>query len=73
MCRILNVSRSGYYEWTNNSGSNRAEQDKKLIAMIRTICKEGRNTYGTRRIKTILERQGIVISRKAHYKADERG
>lgn len=41
MCRILNVPRSGYYEWTNNSRSNRAEQDKKLIAMIRTICKEG--------------------------------
>ena len=64
MCRILNVCRSGYYEWTHNSGSKRAEQDKKLITMIRTICKEGRNTYGTRRIKTILERQGIVISRR---------
>jgi len=64
MCRILNVCRSGYYEWTHNSGSKRAEDDKKLITMIRTICKEGRNTYGTRRIKTILQRQGIVISRR---------
>ena len=32
--------------------------------MIRTICKEGRNTYGARRIKAILERQGIAISRR---------
>ncbi len=49
MCRILNVCRSGYYEWTHNSGSKRAEQDKNLITMSRTICKEMRNTYGTRR------------------------
>lgn len=54
MSRILKVSRSGYYEWSNNSGSKRAEQDKQLITMIRTICKEGRNTYGIRSIKTIL-------------------
>jgi len=64
MCRILNVCLSGYYEWTYNSGSKRAQQDKKLITMIRTICKEGLNTYGTRPIKAILERQGIVISRR---------
>ena len=64
MCRILNVCLSGYYEWTYNSGSKRTQQDKKLITMIRTICKEGLNTYGTRPIKAILERQGIVISRR---------
>ncbi len=45
-----------------NSRGNRAEQDKKLIAIIKTICKEGHNTYGVRRIKKILDQQDIVIS-----------
>jgi len=64
MCKILNVSRSGYYEWTNNKGSTRAELDKELIKMIKTIFREGRNIYGARRIKTILVRKGIIISRR---------
>jgi hypothetical protein len=64
MCRILNVPRRGYYEWTNNSRRNRAEQDKKLVAMTRTICKEEHNTYGLGVFKSILDRQDIVISRR---------
>lgn len=30
--------------------------------MIRTICKEGRDTYGIKRIKRILAKQGVAIS-----------
>jgi len=56
MCKILNVSRSGYYEWTNKLVNNRAKEDKELIAMIRTIFweGEGRNAYGSKHIKACL-------------------
>ena len=30
--------------------------------MIRTICQEGCNSYGTGHIKTILDRQNMIIS-----------
>lgn len=64
MCKVLGVSRSGYYEWTNELVSNRTKEDQELMAMIKAIFREGRNTYGARRIKTILFRKGIIISRR---------
>jgi len=64
MCKVLNVSRSGYYEWANNTESNKAKQDKELTAIIKIIFQEGRGTYGARRIKSILSRKGVIISRR---------
>lgn len=64
MCRFMKVSRSGYYEWLNNSGSKRDDQDNELILLIKQIFAQGRNNYGSRTIKTKLERQGQFISRR---------
>lgn len=64
MCKILNVSRSGYYEWANNTESNKVKQDKELTTIIKIIFQEGRGTYGARRIKSILSRKGVIISRR---------
>jgi putative transposase len=64
MCRVMQVSRSGYYEWLNNRGSNRVEQDSKLTAIIKLIFQEGRGNYGSRTIKKKLERKGEFISRR---------
>ena len=34
MCKVIKVSRSGYYEWLNQPGCNRAKQDQKLILLL---------------------------------------
>ena len=64
MCKFMKVSHSSYYEWINNPGSNRAKEDEELTCMIKAIFLEGRNTYGTRRVKKKLARQNITVSRK---------
>lgn len=64
MCRVIQVSRSGYYEWLNNLESNREVQDKKLTSMIKVIFEECRGSYGSRTIKKKLERIGEFISRR---------
>jgi len=64
MCRVIRVSRSGYYEWLNYPNSNHKEQDNKLTAMIKVIFEEGRGNYGSRTIKKKLERKGEFISRR---------
>ena len=64
MCRVIQVSRSGYYEWLNNPEGNRAKKDKNLISMIKLIFEEGRGNYGSRTIKKKLEREGELISRR---------
>lgn len=64
MCKFMKVSRSCYYEWLTNPGCGRGQEDKELAEMIKAIFQEGRNTYGSRRIKKKLVRQGIIISRR---------
>ena len=35
MCRILGVAPSGYYEWLTQPISNRAQEDARLLRLIR--------------------------------------
>ena len=64
MCKFVNVSRSSYYEWVSSPECDRVQQDKELIEMIKPIFKEGRHTYGARRIKMILARENVIVSRR---------
>lgn len=64
MCKIMKVSRSGYYEWVSNPGCNRDKQDKELTSIIKAIFLEGRGNYGARPIKKVLSRQEVIISRR---------
>lgn len=35
MCRLLGVSRSGFYQWVRHPPSNRALEDQRLLGLIR--------------------------------------
>ena len=50
LCRMLHVSRSGYYAWPGRSPSPRALEDSRLGTLIVTSHHEGRGTYGSPRI-----------------------
>jgi putative transposase len=45
MCRILGVSRSGYYAWKNRPPSARAKTDAAITEQIRHIHQRSRGTY----------------------------
>lgn len=45
ICKVLNVSRNGYYEGINGLVSDRAKEDKELMVIIKTIFRKGSNTY----------------------------
>ena len=62
MCRYMNVSRSGYYEWLCNIEEGlRLKEDRELTKMIKQIFKEGRDTYGSRRIRQKMVQKKIVM------------
>ena len=64
-CRLLGVSRSGYYEWATRAPSDRALTDAWLIEKIRQIHGEHRKVYGSPRIHADLRlAHGIRVSRK---------
>jgi putative transposase len=53
-CRLLGVSRSGYYEWAANVPSARAQEDGELVERIVSIHAVNRGVYGSPRIHAEL-------------------
>jgi putative transposase len=53
-CRLLGVSRSGFYAWRNNSMSPRDEENELLLKHIRQIHTDSRGTYGSPRVHVEL-------------------
>ncbi len=64
MCRVLDVSRSGYYAWRNRSPSTRAVEDKRLANKIEDIHAESRGTYGVPRVHAELLEDNERVGRK---------
>ena len=63
MCRLLRVSRSGYYAWRARPESTRDKTDRKLTGMIRRIYTESKGTYGSPRVRAELRSQGLDYGR----------
>ncbi len=64
MCRVLEVSTSGYYAWMSRSPSRRSVDDALLQAEIEAIHCRSRATYGVPRVHAELRAEGIYVSRK---------
>ena len=54
MCRVLEVSRSGYYAWRQRQPSPRQRDDQRLVELIRTVHNQNRKVYGSPRIHAEL-------------------
>lgn len=61
MCRVLGVSRSGFYAFMTRAPSARALADAGLIAEIRKLWKQSKKTYGSRRVRAELAHRGIEV------------
>jgi putative transposase len=65
MCRVLEVSRSGYHAWARREPSSRALEDERLTGRIREIHRENRKVYGSPRIHAELRMaDGVRVGRK---------
>ncbi len=63
MCRVLEVSRSGYYDWLKRSESRRSREDRALLVQIRASHVKSRGTYGSPRIHRDLVNSGEKVGR----------
>jgi len=62
MCKMLNVSRNGYYHWLKHG---ERKEDSDLIECVKKSFNDSLKTYGTRRIKKDFESiYGWVVSRR---------
>ena len=59
MCKVLNVSRSGYYAWIKRPESRRSRENRKLADHIKVIHAKSRKIYGAPRIHKELKENGV--------------
>jgi putative transposase len=65
MCRVLEVSRSGYHAWARRPPSPRAVADATLTGRIAVIHASSGETYGSPRVHAELRlADGVEIGRK---------
>jgi putative transposase len=64
LCRMLGVSKSGYYAWRTRPPSNRSRQDALLTEKIRQIHSRSRKTYGYPRVHAELRSLGVRCGRR---------
>lgn len=64
LCRVLRVSRSGYYAWKERPPSKRSAQDAALTQKIREIHERSRRTYGYPRVHAELRTSGVECGRR---------
>ena len=63
MCRVLRVSRSGYYAWRVRPESQRAKIDRQLTVLIRRIHIDSDGVYGAAKITAELKEEGHPCGR----------
>ncbi|MFT5170035.1 MAG: putative transposase [Lysobacterales bacterium] len=62
MCRVLEVSRSGFYRYINASPSQRKKGWIKLDTYIQSEYLKHKQRYGSRRIARVLRKNGVSVS-----------
>lgn len=63
LCRVLGVTRQGYYAWAKRPESARSQSDRELAEQVRAVHDESRGTYGSPRVQAALRRQGLRVGK----------
>jgi len=63
MCRVLEVSRSGYYRWLNRKPSQRELDNQRLDAEICEIYEKSKGRYGSPKITRELRDRGRRVGK----------
>ena len=64
MCRVLDVSKSGFFAWLKRKESQRKRDDAELLEKIREVFLDNDRTYGSPRVWAELCARGWRVSRK---------
>ncbi len=63
LCRVLGVSRAGYYAWEGREESARQKANAALAERIRQVHQQSRGNYGSPRVHAELKAQGEHVGR----------
>jgi putative transposase len=63
MCRVLQVSRSGFYAWLEREPSARTQANQQLTERMRVLHLQTREAYGARKMWKLLNQEGVPCGR----------
>lgn len=63
-CRVLRVSRAGYYRWLGHPVGKRQTRRAELTQHINMVHEASRRLYGSPKIRAELLRHGVKLNRK---------
>jgi putative transposase len=63
MCQVLQVSRSGYYDWAGRKESERSQRDRILLKKIRKIHQDTKEAYGATKTWRTLQQSGTMCGK----------
>ncbi len=63
LCRVMQVTRSGYYSWRKHQLSERHKHSETLGGQIRTFFERSKGTYGSPRILRDLKEAGFACGK----------
>jgi putative transposase len=64
MCRVLGVTKSGFYAWMKRPKPARARRDAQLAATVAAVHQRSRRTYGSPRVHRELKARGVHVGKK---------
>jgi putative transposase len=64
MCKVLDVSRSGYYKWRKTPPSERKKQREELSKRIQYHYDDNYGLYGSPKITHLLRQEGLLVGQK---------
>jgi len=63
LCRVLRVSRSGFYDWRARAPGARVQANARLLADIRRVHRDHREAYGALKTWRALNQQGVACGK----------
>ncbi len=63
MCKVFQVSRSGYYEYLEGAVCKRVQENENLLAWIKDVHQKSKQRYGSPRIHKVLQAKKVAVSR----------
>ena len=64
MCRVLGVTKSGFYAWRKRPKPERVRRDAQLAATVAAVHQRSRRTYGSPRVHRELKARGVRVGKK---------
>lgn len=63
LCRVLRLSRSGYYAGRHRGESRHAREDRRLLVHIQVAHRETREAYGAVKLWQALQQRGVTCGK----------